>query len=97
MPNRLSRLMKTIVGRFPVENPHSEQRQQGWIVDLQTVDHSEPFHPLDHMRPQVVIKEKVREDVIPPAMVCSCRVLPLLDDPMKGVLGNLRTPQSFFK
>ena len=42
------------------------------------------------MSPQLIIKEKVQEDVIPPTMVCSCLVLPLLADPVEGVLGDLQ-------
>ena len=42
------------------------------------------------MGPQLIIKEQVREDVIPPAMVCSCLVLPILADPVEGILGDLR-------
>ena len=53
------------------------------------VDHTKPFSPTDHMGPQPIIEEKVWEDVIPPAMVCSCRILPLFDDPMEGILGDL--------
>ena len=41
------------------------------------------------MGPQPIIKVKVQEDVIPPTMVCSHLVLPLLADPMEGVLGDL--------
>ena len=41
------------------------------------------------MGPQPIIEEEVWEDVIPPPMVCSRLVLPLLADPMEGILGNL--------
>ena len=58
----------------------------------------EPFSPADHMGPQLVIKEQVQEDVIPPAMVSGCLVLPLLADPMESVLGDLyNSPQRFSK
>ena len=89
MSNRLSRLVKTIVGSLPVENPHPEKRQQGRIIDFRTVHHSEPFSPSNHVRPQVVIKEEVREDVIPPMMVCSRLILPLQANPVEGDLGDL--------
>ena len=57
-----------------------------------------PFSPTDHVGPQLIIKEQVRKDVIPPAMVSSHLVLPLLADPMKGVLGDLQnSPQRFSK
>ena len=44
---------------------------------------------MNHMGPQLIIKEQVQKDIIPPAMVCSCLVLPLLADSMKGILGDL--------
>ena len=57
-----------------------------------------PFSPADHVGPQPTIKEQVRKDIIPPVMVSSCLVLPLLVDPMKGILGNLQnSPQRFSK
>ena len=57
-----------------------------------------PFSPADHVGPQLIIKEQVRKDIIPPAMVSSRLVLPLLVDPMKGILGNLQnSPQCFSK
>ena len=49
------------------------------------------------MGPQPIIKQ-VREDIIPPPMVCSRLVLPLLADSMKGILGDLEnSPQRFSK
>ena len=98
MPDRLSCLVKMIIWSTPVEDPHMKQGQQGRIVDLPSVDHTKPFGPTDHMGPQLIIEEEVWEDVIPPSMVCSHLVLPLLTDPMEGVLGNLEnSPQRFFK
>ena len=79
-----------IVGSLPIEDPHAQQQQQQHIIDLRPIDHMEPFSPSDHMGPQPIIKVKVWEDVIPPAMVCSHLILPLLADPMEGVLGNLQ-------
>ena len=50
------------------------------------------------MGPQPVIKEEVWEDIIPPMMVCSHLILPLLANPMEGILGDLEnSPQCFFK
>ena len=86
--------MKTIVGSFPIKNPHPEQRQERWIVDLCLIHYLEPFSPLDHMCPESIVKEEVWKDVIPPAMVCSLCILPLFDDPVEGVLGNLEIPLS---
>ena len=48
-----------------------------------------PLSPADHMGPQLIVKEQVQEDIIPPAMVCSRLVLPLLADPVEGILGDL--------
>ena len=45
---------------------------------------------MDHMGPQLIIKEKVWKDVIPPMMVCSRLVLPLLTNSMEGILGDLK-------
>ena len=90
MPNRLGCLMEMIVGSFPVEDPHTQQRQQRSVVYLCPINFSEPFRPSDHMGPQPVIKVQVREDVIPPMMACSRRVLPCLEDFTEGILGDLQ-------
>ena len=42
------------------------------------------------MGPQLIVKEQVQEDVIPPAMVCGRLVLPFLADPVEGGSGNLQ-------
>ena len=89
MPDRLGGLVKMIVRSFPIEDPHTQQQQQRRINNLRPIDHTEPFSPTDHVGPQPIIKEQVQEDVIPPTMVCSRLILPLLVDPMKGVLGDL--------
>ena len=89
MPDRLHSLVKMIVRSLPIEDPHAQKRQQGQVVDLRLIDHTKPFSPADHMSPQLIIKEQVRKDVVPPPMVCSRLVLPFLADPMKGVLGDL--------
>ena len=98
MPDRLGSLMETIVGSLPVEDPHVQKRQQRWIIDLCSVDYTKPLSPTDHMGPQPIIEEQVWKDVIPPAMVSSHLILPLLADPMKGILGDLQnSPQHFSK
>ena len=56
----------------------------------------EPFSPPDHMGPQLIIKIQVREDVVPPPMVCSRLILPLFADPMESVLGDLQTSLQHF-
>ena len=89
MPDHLSCLVKTIVGSFPIEDPHTQQRQQWSILDLCSINHTEPFSPSDHMGPQPIIKIQVWEDVAPPAMVSCHLILPLLANPMEGVLGDL--------
>ena len=90
MPDCLGSLVQTIVGSLPIEDPHAQQRQQQSIIDLCPINHSEPFSPSDHMGPQPIVKVKVRKDIIPPPMVCSHLVLPLLADPMEGILGDLQ-------
>ena len=98
VPDRLSHLVQTIIWSTPVENPHAKQQQQRWIIDLPLIDHMKPFGPADHMGPQPIVEEEVWENVISPLMVCSHLVLPLLADPMEGILGNLEnSPQCFFK
>ena len=49
------------------------------------------------MGPQLIVKVQVQEDLIPPVMVCSHLVLPLFDNPMKGILGNLEDPSVFLQ
>ena len=57
MPDRLSGLVEMIVGSFPIEDPHVQQRQQQGVVNLRPVYYTEPFSPSDHMGPQPIIKE----------------------------------------
>ena len=47
------------------------------------------------MRPQAIVEEEIREDIIPPTMVCSRLIFPIFDDPMEGVLGDLEDPSVF--
>ena len=96
MPNHLSHLVETIVWSFPVQDPHLEKRQKQRIIDLHTVHHLEPFSPSDLVPPQPIIEEEVWEDIIPPMMVCSHRILPFLDDSVEGILGDLRESPSVF-
>ena len=96
MPDRLGCLVQTIVGSLPIEDPHAQQRQQGSVVNLRPINHPEPFSPSDHMGPQPIIKIQVQEDVVPPTMVCSRLVLPILVNPVEGVLGDLSNPSSVF-
>ena len=96
MPDRLDCLVKTVIGSFPIKDPHAQQRQQRSVLDLRPVDHTEPFSPSDHVGPQLIVKVEVREDVIPPAMVRRCHIFPLLADSMEGVLGDLSKFSSAF-
>ena len=90
MPDRLRGLVETIVGSLPIQDPHVQQRQQRSIVDLRPIDYTEPFSPSDHMGPRPIVKVEVREDVIPPPMVCHHLILPLFSNPVEGSLGNLQ-------
>ena len=67
-----------------------QQRQQRSVIYLRPIHFSEPFSPSDHMGPQPIIKAQVREDIVPPTMVCSRRVLPCLENSMEGILGDLQ-------
>ena len=87
--DHLSHLVKTIIGSLPVKDPHPKQGQQRRIINLPPVDHTKPFSPVNHMGPKVIIKEQIQEDIIPPAMVCSCLILSFLTDPMECILGDL--------
>ena len=78
-----------MVGSLPIEDPHTQQQQQRGIVDLHSVNHMKPFSPSDHMGPQSIVEIQVWEDIVPPAMVSDCLILPLLANPMEGVLGDL--------
>ena len=51
MPDCLGCLVETIVGSFPIKDPHVQQRQQRSILDFRPIDYTEPFGPLDHMGP----------------------------------------------
>ena len=98
MPDHLSRLVETIIGSLPIKDPHAQQRQQRSIIDFCPINDPEPFSPSDHVGPQLIIEEQVWEDVVPPAMVCSRLILPVLANPMEGVLGDLQTSlQHFYK
>ena len=96
MPDHLSGLVKMIVRSLPVEDPHAQQRQQRSIIDLCPINDPEPFGPSDHMGPQLIVKVQVWEDIVPPPMVCSRLVLPLLADPVEGSLGDLSNFSSAF-
>ena len=58
------------------------------------VDYTKPLGPMNHVCPQLIIKEKVQEDDIPPVMVCSHCILSFFDNSVEGILGDLETPLS---
>ena len=90
--------MKMIVGSLPVEDPHPEQRQEGQIVDLHLIHLSKPFSSSDHVGPELIVEEEVWIHVVPPLMVGGLGVLSSLQDPMKGILGDLEnSPQCFLQ
>ena len=66
-----------------------QQRQERSVVYLRPINLSEPFSPSDHMDPKPIIKVQVRKDVVPPVMVSGRCVLPVLVNPVEGILGNL--------
>ena len=49
-----------------------------------------PFHPSDHIGPEVIIEEEVWVYVPPPSVVGSLDILPGLLDTMIGGLGDLQ-------
>ena len=97
MLDRLSCLVKMIVGSLPVKNPHLEKRQERHVIDFHLVHEPKPLSTMDHVHPKPIVKEEVREDVIPPAMVCSLHILPFFDNPIEGILGNLELPSVFLQ
>ena len=96
MSDCLGSLVETIIWSLPVEDPHAQQQQQRWIFDLCLINHMKPLGPTDHMGPQPIIKEQVWKHVVPPSMVCSRLVLPLLANSIKGILGDLSKFSSAF-
>ena len=59
MLNSLGCLVKMIVGTSPVQDSHSEQVEENWIVNMGLINMLEPLHSSDHIHSQSVIKEKV--------------------------------------
>ena len=83
--------METVVETSPVQDSHSEQVEENWIVDMSLIYPPKPFSSLDHVHPQLVIKKEVWVHVPPPPIVNDSLIIwfPLLPDPMEGVSGNL--------
>ena len=87
MLNGLSGLVKTIVGSFPVEDPHLKERQESWIIDLSPVHLLEPLSPLDHMGSKPIVKEEIRVCIPPPLIVGSLGIFSSFHDPITGGKG----------
>ena len=45
---------------------------------------------MDHVGPELIVKEEVRVDIPPPLIVGSRLIFPSLPNPMEGILGNLQ-------
>ena len=91
MLNGLHHLVHAIIGTGPVQDPHAEQAEENQIINISLIYLSKPFHPLDHIGLQSIIKEKVWEDIPLPTVVNNCLVIRfiLLDYSVEGILGNL--------
>ena len=97
MLNRLGRLVETIIGTGPVQDPHPEQAKENWIIDVSPIHLLKPFHPSDHIGPEPIVKEEVWVHVPPPTVVDDHLIfqLPWFPNAMEGVLGDLQFPSAF--
>ena len=97
--NHLGHLVKTIIGTSPVQDPHPEQAKENWIVDASPINLSKPFHPSDHIGPEMIIEEEVRVYVPPPAVMNDGFIvwLPWLPNAVEGILGNLQALSVFYQ
>ena len=68
-----------------------EQAKEDWIIDVSPINLSKPFHPLDHVSPKAIVKEKVWVHIPPPLVMNDSLVVwfSSLHDPVEGILGNL--------
>ena len=92
MSNCLGYLVKMIIGTGPVQDPHSEQAKENWIIDVSPIHLLKPFHPSNHIGPKPIIKEEVWIYVPPPSIMDNSLVVQLswFSNTMEGVLGNLK-------
>ena len=92
MVDCLGRLVETIVGAGPIQNPHPEQAKEDQIIDTSPIHLLKLLCSLDHVGPKSIIKEKVWVYVPPPAVVNNGLVvwLPWLPDTVEGILGDLQ-------
>ena len=51
--------MHPVVWTSPVEDSHTEQAKEDWIVDTSLIHLSEPLGPLDRVGPEPIIKVEV--------------------------------------
>ena len=74
-----------------------EQAEEDQVVYMSPIYLLKPFCPLDHVGPELIVKEEVQVYVPPPMVVDNCLViqLPWLPNPMEGVLGNLQFLSAF--
>ena len=89
MLHGLGSLVHTVIGSFPVKDPHSKERQESWIIDLGLVHLLEPLCPLNHMGPESIIKKEVGICIPPPPVMDSDLVLSRFPNPVEGILGDL--------
>ena len=68
-----------------------EQVDQNWIIDPGPISPSKPLSPLDHIHPELIVKEEVWEHIPPPLILNNGLIvgLILMDHPKIGVLGYL--------
>ena len=52
-------MVHSIIGSFPVKDPHPKQRQEGQIIDLHLIHLSKPLRPSHHMGPKPIVEEQV--------------------------------------
>ena len=67
------------------------QAKEDWIIDVSPINLSKPFHPLDHVSPKAVVKEKVRVHIPPPLVMNNHLIVWFAQfyDSMEGILGDL--------
>ena len=89
--NSLGCLVKMIVGTSPVQDSHSEQVEENWIVNMGLINMLEPLHSSDHVHPELIVKEEIWVHIPPPPVLNNSLVirLILLDHPVVGILGYL--------
>ena len=86
-------LVHTIIRTSPVEDPHMEQAEQDWNINPRPINLIKPFHPLDHIHPELIVKEEVQVHVPPPLVMDNLLIIGLIlfNYPMIGVLGDLQS------